>query len=78
MTGKQLGNVGLNEIFNAANRQSPDFKQVLEGDKSDLPGDRQTMIKVPLGYKSTASGGTWGSRASGIRGGSRNNVRKSW
>ena len=67
-TGVQLGGAGLTKMFNSIQTNlSSDFKKVLEYDPTELPGDRPTMVKVPLGYRSPASGGTWGSRAAGLK-----------
>lgn len=67
-TGAQLGGAGLAKMFNSIQaNMSSEFKKVLEYDPTELPGDRPTMVKVPLGYRSPSSGGTWGSRAAGSK-----------
>jgi replicative DNA helicase len=77
---KQLGAAGLNHLFNSINpgTWSKDTKAVLEYDKTELPGDRPQWVKVSPSYRSSASGGTWGSRASGVRGGSSSGGRRTW
>lgn len=67
-TGVQLGGAGLTKMFNSLQSDSSSaFKAVLDYDPTELPGDRPTMVKVPLGYRSNASGGGWGSRSAGSR-----------
>jgi replicative DNA helicase len=67
-TGTQLGGAGLTKMFNSLQtNMSSEFKKVLEYDPTELPGDRPTMVKVPLGYRSATSGGSWGSRAAGSK-----------
>lgn len=68
-SSRQIGGAGLNSAFNQIQSGfNPLTKAVLEYDKTELPGDRPTMVKVPASYRSGAStGGKWGTRAAGSR-----------
>jgi replicative DNA helicase len=66
---KQLGGNGIKKLFeDISTNQNPQISEVLNYDHSDLPGDRPTMVKVPVSYRTNSSGrGQWGSRATGSR-----------
>lgn len=76
----QLGGAGLNKLFHSIETSAvaSGFKAVLDYDPTELPGDRPTMVKVPVSYRSGSStGGSWGSRASGAKRGNLSG-RSSW
>lgn len=72
---KTLVTKSMNKLFHSLETSAvPEgFDQVLNYDPSDLPGDRPTMVKVPTSYRSSkfSSGGSWGSRSSGMTRGGR-------
>lgn len=67
-SNRQLGAGGLNRMFKEIeDPQKSGMSKVLNYDPTDLPGDRQTWVKTSSSYRSSGSGGNWGSRAAGSR-----------
>ncbi len=64
-----VGAPRLNELFNSIGTSavSSGFNNVINSDPSERKGDKQQYVKVPMNYKSRASGGAWGSRSSGMK-----------
>ncbi len=71
-TSATIGQGRVNaELLEVTQSSTSEISKVLNHDGTELRGDRQTWVKVDMGYRGDNSGSRWGSRSGGMK-------RSSW